>query len=376
MLWALGGTYPSFRTGKVASPKGVANAKAHPKSNPFDQNTYGAGPYVLDPKQSVNNDHCTYVPNKYYYAPSKIKWGKIVTRYIASSSTELAALKAGQIDVDMWADWRNASSAQGAGFTVLKGLGVSWYLSFLDHGGLNPALGKVKVRQALNYAIDRKTISKSLLGPYTTPTSSPDFGLDGDSPAVRNLYSYDPAKAKALLAAAGHPGGKGIAPIKLVAYGPWQGSLNTEPSCQAVAANWAAIGVKATCTAPPAAAFSTEVNSHKYSGFLANDDTYPAWYWYQTYMIADAYSADQHGTNDPAVTRLFNQAMAARGAKQTKLFQQMVLQAMKDGWAAPIGYQSGLAFVSKKVGGVVPSKPNGGDGNPVNDPSEWYPTGK
>jgi peptide/nickel transport system substrate-binding protein len=376
VLWALAGTYPSFRTGKVASPKGVANAAAHPKSNPFNQNTYGAGPYVLDPKQSVNNDHCTYVPNKYYYAPGKIKWGKIVTRYISSSTTELSALRAGQIDVDMWADWRNANSASSSGYQVLKGLGVLWYMSFLDHGGLNPALGNVKVRQALNYAIDRKTISKSLLGPYTIPTSSPDFGLDGDSPAASNYYSYNPAKAKALLAQAGHPGGKGIAPIKLVAYGPWQGSLNTQPSCEAVAANWAAIGVHATCTAPPAAAFSKAVNSHTYSGFMANDDTYPAWYWYQTYMVAGAYSADQHGTGDPAVTRLFNKAVAAKGAAQTRLFKQMILQAVKDGWHAPVGYQRGITFVSKKVGGVVAARPNGGDGNPVNDPSEWYPTGK
>jgi peptide/nickel transport system substrate-binding protein len=373
ILWALAGTYPSFRTGKIASPKGVANATAHPKSNPFNQNTYGAGPYVLDPKQSVNNDHCTYVPNKYYYAPSKIRWGKIVTRYIASSSTELAALKAGQIDVDIWADWRNANSAAAGGFKVLKGLGDFWYLSFLDHGKLNPALSNAKVRQALNYAIDRKTISKSLLGPFTAPTSSPDFAQDGDSAQVRNYYSYDPAKAKALLAAAGHPGGKGIAPIKLVAYGPWQGSLNTQPSCEAVAANWAAIGVQATCNAPTQADFQNQVNSHTYMGFLANDVTYPAWYWYQTYMVAGAYSGDQHGASDPAVDAIYKQAVAARGTKQTQLFQKAVLQSIKDGWSAPIGYQAGLTYVSKKVAGVIPAKPNGGEGNCVNDPAEWYP---
>ena len=41
---------------------------------------FGAGRYVNIPSQSVPGDHCTYVPNRYYYDKSKIEWGKIVVK--------------------------------------------------------------------------------------------------------------------------------------------------------------------------------------------------------------------------------------------------------------------------------------------------------
>jgi ABC-type transport system substrate-binding protein len=51
----------------IASPKAVADAKAHTNSPAWGRKTFGAGPYVLDPSQTVLADHCTLVPNKYYY---------------------------------------------------------------------------------------------------------------------------------------------------------------------------------------------------------------------------------------------------------------------------------------------------------------------
>ena len=68
-------------------------------------------------------------------------------------------------------------------------------------------LKDVRVRQALNYAVDRQTISATIMhglvppGSQTTPRSNPEYN--------RSLaaYPYDPVKAKALLTEAGYPNG-------------------------------------------------------------------------------------------------------------------------------------------------------------------------
>ena len=73
-----------------------------------------------------------------------------------------------------------------------------------NNGG---ALGKVDVRQALSYGIQRSQLTKSLGGATTNPplTHILPAGIDGsqDVPAGYNPYPYDPSKAKSMLAAAG-----------------------------------------------------------------------------------------------------------------------------------------------------------------------------
>ena len=64
-----------------------------------------------------------------------------------------------------------------------------------------------KVRQALNYAVDRDAIIKHVLGGYgiKTATVAPDYFI-GYDPDMKP-YPYDPEKAKQLPAEAGHPDG-------------------------------------------------------------------------------------------------------------------------------------------------------------------------
>lgn len=91
--------------------------------------------------------------------------------------------------------------------------------------GLNqqafPAFKDVRVRQALAYAIDKnKIVSVVFGGKRDVAEDILAKGIPGFDPAFKGL-PYDPAKAKQLLAAAGHPGGAGIPPIPLT----YRGSL-------------------------------------------------------------------------------------------------------------------------------------------------------
>ncbi|TAE46356.1 MAG: ABC transporter substrate-binding protein, partial [Bacteroidetes bacterium] len=95
------------------------------------------------------------------------------------------------------------------------------YLAFqvdqsLDHVKNHP-LSDIRLRKAINYAIDRKKLVKYLLNGMGYPAESGfiPFGMPGfDSLAVRG-YTFDPEAARRLLAEAGYPGGKGLPPLVL-----------------------------------------------------------------------------------------------------------------------------------------------------------------
>ncbi len=153
--------------GAVASPDAVANPAK------FNTETFGAGPYMVDPSQSLAGDHFTFVPNPYYYAKSTIKWSKIVVRIIPTGSSRLQALQAGQVDV-AFGDAQTVSAARSSGLSVSVAPGLTPLFLINASGSRNGGapLKDVRVRQALNYAIDRKAIAKALFGKDGTATAS------------------------------------------------------------------------------------------------------------------------------------------------------------------------------------------------------------
>ena len=105
----------------------------------------------------------------------------------------------------------------------------------------NPELYDVRVRQALNYAIDREAIIQSIMGGYGEILTSiwrkdfPDYddSIEG--------YTYDPEKAKELLAEAGYADGFDITLLTTDANHAKAGEV-----CQAVAAYLGAVGINCT----------------------------------------------------------------------------------------------------------------------------------
>ncbi len=80
-------------------------------------------------------------------------------------------------------------------------------VAFVTEGGRNSPLKDVRVRRALNYAVDKEAIARHLLRglvrPSGQPATSVTFGFD---PQLAP-YPYDPARARRLLAEAGYPRG-------------------------------------------------------------------------------------------------------------------------------------------------------------------------
>jgi peptide/nickel transport system substrate-binding protein/oligopeptide transport system substrate-binding protein len=79
-----------------------------------------------------------------------------------------------------------------------------------------------KVRQAINYAINREAISSGIRqNRHVQARGILPLGMPGSNPDLAG-YTYDPARARQLLAEAGYPEGKDLLPLEL-----WTGVTNT-----------------------------------------------------------------------------------------------------------------------------------------------------
>ncbi len=142
--------------------------------------------------------------------------------------------------------------AGGKDFNLGPTFGSNPYLDFNtvspNNGG---ALGKVAVRQALSYAINRAHLIQDLGGPQVSPplTHILPNGINGAQyvPANYNPFPYNPAKAKSMLKAAGYPNGLNLTVL-------YNAESTSEPKMyQTMQADMAAAGIHLKALAVPSA---------------------------------------------------------------------------------------------------------------------------
>ena len=145
--------------GMVVSPKAIAE---DPEG--LATQTVGAGPYTLDAAQTVAGSRYVYEARDDYWNPDGQLWDEVVITVIENPEQRLNALKTGEIDYAV-GDLSTADSAASADLQVLYAPTIVYGQSLLDRDGtLGSPLGDVRVRQAINYALDRTSIAQALLG--------------------------------------------------------------------------------------------------------------------------------------------------------------------------------------------------------------------
>ena len=128
-----------------------------------------------------------------------------------------------------------------------------------------PPFNDMRVRQALNYAVDKDAIDKALFGglavPMTSPLPEAQWGFDKSLKG----YPYDPEKAKALLAAAGVKDLK----IEFLAYNSPRGYNPAGPNLAvAIQGYLKKVGIDAEVRQSEMGAFLSTVRSGKYQGIF------------------------------------------------------------------------------------------------------------
>jgi len=171
----------------------------------FAEQPSGTGPYRVT--RFVPRERLELEANKTYWdAKRRPKIDKLVLLPMPEPTTRLAALRSGQVD---WIEVPPPDSIpqlKGAGFQiVMNSYPHNWTHTLrLDK---EPWSNKL-VRKAANYAVDRVGICKNLLNDTCIPATGivykghPWFGKP------KEVYDYNPAKAKELLRQAGFDGSK------------------------------------------------------------------------------------------------------------------------------------------------------------------------
>ena len=161
----------------------------------------GTGPFRITrivPRQEVDLVRW----DGYWDAAKKAKLDNVVLMPIPEANTRLAALRSGQVDWIEVPPPDGIASLKSAGFTITTGSYPHVWPWFYNIGASGSPFKDVKVRQALNYCIDREGLVTLLNG-----TAEPSAGWlktsDANFGAPENRYTFDPAKGKKLLAEAG-----------------------------------------------------------------------------------------------------------------------------------------------------------------------------
>ena len=189
--------YPQEYYSKVG-PKGMSD---HP---------IGTGPYKF--VEGAAGQNITLVRNEDYFEggfKGKPAIGRFVQRTIAETQTLVAELLAGRLDW-IWQvppDMTEMLEAQ-ENVKVVRAESFRFSYVTLDAAGrASKPLADLKVRQALNHAINRQAIADHLM-PGTRVISQNCIQIQFGCPTEGMVtYDYDPEKAKKLLAEAGYPNG-------------------------------------------------------------------------------------------------------------------------------------------------------------------------
>jgi peptide/nickel transport system substrate-binding protein len=184
----------------IMSPKVVALGDKAKSAHPI-----GTGPYKFVSYQQGKG--AVLAANEHYWGESGPYFAEVRLPVISDASTEVSALESGQIQVAPHLSPALAQQLKGASGVRVES-SPSWNYQSLCMRTTAPPFDDVRVRRAVAYAIDRPAIVKTVmhgeaqvLDSYLTP------GVYGYKvPAT--TYSYDPAKARALLKQAGGPAPK------------------------------------------------------------------------------------------------------------------------------------------------------------------------
>lgn len=330
--------------GMMASPKALAAGSL--KTTPV-----GSGPYVLDSGQTTAGSKYTYTRNaKYWGGTTSFPFDKIVETVFGDTSSELNALRAGQINGAVLVQ-KDVATAKGSGLTVAtypQYTSAGLYI-FDRQGKVTPALGKLAVRQAINYAIDRAAFVKNTQGGTGVATDQL-FNSDstGYEPALNTKYAYNLTKAKQLMAQAGYAKGFTVTmPDSSPIYPQEQAALTEALKSINITVKYVPVNGQA---------FIGDLLGGKFSMTLFQLTVGSSWDAV-TGALQPGSTWNAFHVADPTIDRLIGQAQAQTGAAQTATFKKLNEAVTDAAWFAIVNQPAQFYATTKGIT-VTPERYN------------------
>lgn len=318
--------------------------------NAFDKKPLGNGPYQVTGAGITPGVQTVTLQRYDKYAGEKAAVKQVNIKLYQNVSTAYTDFQAGRIDVTLVSGNDLINAANKYPKQLVRETSPAVF--FLGFPAWDKRFSDLRVRQAFSLAIDRKTIVKSLLHGFGEPAVglAPKTLVGGGDNSCSQC-SYDPAKAKELLASAGG----------------WSGSLNLwtyqDPTnstvLQAISNQLRTnLGIgKISIQTQPVDQIYPNLSAHKIDGpfLLYMGAGYPHLYAQAEQLFTPGEGFNVVGYNNHAVTGLLDQAARSGDQGQVvSLTQQATKTALDDLPETPIYLpQAGLVF-SKKLSNVVP----------------------
>jgi peptide/nickel transport system substrate-binding protein len=335
----------------IPSPTAV---KTYGNQN-YPQHPSGTGPFKVE--KYVDGQVLEMVPNTEYWG-RKPKLDRLVLFPMPEPATRLAALQSGQVD---WAEVPPPDSVaqlEAEGYNVL--LKPYPHAIIYAFNTYREPFNDPKVRQAVAYGIDREGMVAIIAGVGAPASQLMYEGNPWRDPTFEG-YSYDPEKAKALLAEAGKADGFTMK----IAY-PTSGSGNMYPGPmnEKFQQDMRAIGITVdlvpmewnTLTALNRGGLAAP-DYNQYDAFYFSPNTQAPLLAFASYLaerIPPAGCCNATGYNNPAANDLFKQAAATFDeTARNDLLAEFEGMMMRDAPIAPVVHDLNLRVLSEKVRGWV-----------------------
>jgi len=206
----------------------------------FGQNPVGTGPFQLE--RWVRGDRVVLSSNSDYWGGTPTL-EQVTFVAVPEEATRMAALQSGEVDIAVQVSIEQAPLLERMGFAVEAVPSLRIMMVALPVSGEENVYRDQRVRQALNYAVDKESLVTNILGGYGEviegqPLSSEYFGFNPEVAA----YPFDPERARELLEEAGYGEGN---PLEISLYGPQGRYTRDSEILQAIGGNLRNVGVNA-----------------------------------------------------------------------------------------------------------------------------------
>ncbi|MDB4897725.1 MAG: extracellular solute-binding protein family 5 [Firmicutes bacterium] len=314
----------------------------------------GTGAYKL--KEWIKDERVVLTANPDYWG-GKPQLDTVTFRSIPETSTRMAALKTGEADIVTQVAAEEVSALEQGGQVKVQsipGLRLMMYQFNLEKDGPQQ---DVRVRQALNYAVDKEALVKNILNGNGRvldgqPVAKEYFGFSDQVKA----YPFDPEKAKQLLAEAGYTAAK---PLAMTLYAP-QGRYNRDKEvAEAIGGMLQAVGVKADVQVMDWGVFIQKLLAKELAplSFWGASTAPDADLWLGSMMLSGAAYSEWKNPDFDKLVQAGGQTLDKQ--KRLEIYAQAAQMAHDQ---APLIYlyqQVDMYGISNRVQGYVPSPDEG-----------------
>ncbi|WP_144875420.1 ABC transporter substrate-binding protein [Microbacterium sp. 1.5R] len=323
--------------GMMASPAAI-------EAGTLDAAPVGAGPYTLDTAKTVVDDHYTFQKNPDYWDAENVALDTLTFRVIADTNAAFNAIRAGEVNLGVGTA-QTLDAAKSGNVGILEAPGGVFSIVLQDREGtLVPALADQRVRQALNYAIDRESIADAVLpGRPTDQIFGP--ATDAYDESLDDYYDYDPEKAKKLMADAGYADGFTLPVLSTATFAA---------PLQAMTANLADIGVTVQIEDKVGADYIAARTSGEYPAYFGANTPTNAYIDAQN-LILPTGALNPFKVTDQTMVDLWTEGAAQDDAERSTTYQEMSKQVVEQAWFIPLVQSTGYTYY-RGMDGVEPTK--------------------